>query len=121
MQLVSENVLLFCCLVPFEEFHLRYDAYYHHLPVAVDSTRLQTDLFSRAYGINLPYNVRDKNWLTEILALKQRRQNRGSDGGVCPRNVETMGARVSFRPCNIFPENYPRNNIHTLHAKQHAL
>ena len=33
----------------------------------------------------------------------QRRRNGGGDGGARPRNVETTGARVSFRPGNIFP------------------
>ena len=31
VQIVSENVLLFCCLVPYEEFHLRY--LYHRFHV----------------------------------------------------------------------------------------
>jgi len=32
------------------------------------------------------------------------RRNGGGDGGACPRNVETTGARVFFRPRNIFPD-----------------
>ena len=35
--------------------------------------------------------------------LAQRRRNGGGDGGARPHNVETTGARVSFRPRNIFP------------------
>ena len=53
---------------------------------------------------------RSKTSVTAGLAetngsLQQRRRN---DGGARPRNVETTGARVSFRPRNIFP--------HFLHA-----
>ena len=33
----------------------------------------------------------------------QRCRNGGGDGGARPRNVETAGARVSFRPRNISP------------------
>jgi len=44
--------------------------------------------------------------LTEPVAVAhiQRRRNGGGDGGARPRNVETTGARVSFRPRNIFPQ-----------------
>ena len=49
--------------------------------------------------------------LAPIEMMKSRRpgaygsgaQRRRNDGGARPRNVETTGARVSFRPRNIFP------------------
>ena len=38
-----------------------------------------------------------------IFGCKQRRRNGGGEGVARPSNVETTGARVSFRPRNIFP------------------
>ena len=66
--------------------------------------------------IGLLYSVHNKEWnwwgrrcemadaaAAEARDKAQRRRNGGGDGGARPRNVETTGARVSFRPGNIFP------------------
>jgi len=41
--------------------------------------------------------------LQMAITLQHRRRNRGGNDGACPRNVETAGAKVSFRPRNILP------------------
>jgi len=48
------------------------------------------------------------------LLLHQRRRNGGSDGDARPRNVETTGARVSFRPRNISTHFCMLLNFHSL-------
>ena len=53
--------------------------------------------------IRLPNRI--ETFLPELECSSpwQRRQNGGGDGGARPRNVETTGARVSYRPPgNIF-------------------
>ena len=43
-------------------------------------------------------------WVHQMPPATQRRRNGGGDGGARPRNVETTGARVYFRPPrNILP------------------
>jgi len=40
---------------------------------------------------------------SQVVSASDCSQRRRNGGGARPRNVETTGARVSFRPGNIFP------------------
>jgi len=68
------------------------------LHTRIGLAHIGTSVCRRAVGLLLDTGQRT------VILRSQRRGNGGGDGRARLRNVETTGARVSFRPRNIFPD-----------------